>query len=125
MTAEGLSAIEAEILRLKAEHEKVMNVGDTVAIANVARDLRYWTSRLSTAQLVEKTPGSQVTFGSCVTLERNDKTAKIYRIVGTDEADPKKGTLSYVAPLAQALMGKTVGDTVTVASHTFTVATVA
>ncbi len=35
-----------------------------------------------------------------------------YRIVGEDEADPAKGTLSYVSPLARALMGKAVGDVV-------------
>jgi transcription elongation GreA/GreB family factor len=38
----------------------------------------------------------------------------IYRIVGEDEADPTHGTLSYVSPLAQAIMGRTIGDAVTV-----------
>ena len=37
-----------------------------------------------------------------------------YRIVGEDEADPTRGTLSYVSPLAQAIMGQTIGDAVTV-----------
>ena len=36
----------------------------------------------------------------------------MFRIVGEDEADPPKGTISYTSPLAQALMGKSVGDVV-------------
>jgi transcription elongation GreA/GreB family factor len=47
-----------------------------------------------------------------VTFERQDGRRQTYRIVGEDEADPAKGTLSYVSPLAQALMGKEIGDTV-------------
>jgi transcription elongation GreA/GreB family factor len=35
-----------------------------------------------------------------------------FRIVGEDEADPAKGSISYVSPLAQALLGKAAGDTV-------------
>jgi transcription elongation GreA/GreB family factor len=56
-----------------------------------------------------------VRFGSTVTIERDDGRRQTWRIVGEDEADPAKGTLSYVAPLARALVGKVVGDTVTVA----------
>ena len=47
-----------------------------------------------------------------MTFERQDGRRQTYRIVGEDEADPAKGTLSYVSPLAQALMGKEIGDTV-------------
>jgi transcription elongation GreA/GreB family factor len=53
-----------------------------------------------------------VQFGSRVTIRRPDGSTRAYRIVGMDEADPKKGTLSYVSPLAQALMGKETGDAV-------------
>jgi transcription elongation GreA/GreB family factor len=42
---------------------------------------------------------------------------RTFRIVGTDEADPTKGTLSYVSPLAQALMGKEIGDTITIGGN--------
>ena len=85
-----------------------------MATASTGRDLRYWTARLATAQLTEPTRGSQVQFGSRVTIRRPDGSTRTYRIVGIDEADPKKGTLSYVSPLAQALMGKEMGDAVAV-----------
>ena len=51
-------------------------------------------------------------FGLCVTIERDDGRTQNVRIVGQDEADPVKGLLSYVSPLARALLGKRVGDTV-------------
>jgi transcription elongation GreA/GreB family factor len=50
-----------------------------------------------------------------VTIERDDGRRQTWRIVGEDEADPAKGTLSYAAPLARALVGRRAGDTVSVA----------
>ena len=55
---------------------------------------------------------ADVQFGSTVTLVRDDGRRATYRIVGEDEANPAKGTLSYASPLAQALMGKRAGDAV-------------
>jgi transcription elongation GreA/GreB family factor len=55
---------------------------------------------------------SVVSFGSRVTLERNDGRVQKFRIVGEDEADPAKGSISYVSPLAQAMMSKSVGNVV-------------
>ncbi|KMO27425.1 transcription elongation factor, partial [Methylobacterium tarhaniae] len=55
--------------------------------------------------------------GSTVTIARDDGPEQTFRIVGEDEADPAKGTLAYVAPLARALTGKQAGDSVTVAGH--------
>jgi len=46
-----------------------------------------------------------------VALVRADGRRQSFRIVGEDEADPARGTLSYVSPLARALLGKGVGDT--------------
>ena len=54
-----------------------------------------------------------VTFGARVTFEREDGRRQTFRIVGEDEADPARGSVSYIAPLAQALMGKAVGDEAT------------
>jgi transcription elongation GreA/GreB family factor len=45
----------------------------------------------------------------------------VYRIVGEDEADPAKGRLAYVAPLAQALLGKSVGDDVSAGAASFAI----
>jgi transcription elongation GreA/GreB family factor len=57
-----------------------------------------------------------VQFGSTVTIEREDGRRLTYRIVGSDEANPPEGTLSYVSPLAQALMDNGRGDVVQVGS---------
>jgi transcription elongation GreA/GreB family factor len=79
----------------------------------IEADLRYWTSRRATAQVMEPpTDAKEVHFGSTVTIRREDGRRQTYRIVGEDEADPSAGTLSYVSPVAQALMGKQVGDVV-------------
>jgi transcription elongation GreA/GreB family factor len=53
-----------------------------------------------------------VQFGSTVRILRDDGRRQIFRIVGEDEADPARGTISHVSPVARALMGKAVGDVV-------------
>jgi transcription elongation GreA/GreB family factor len=53
-----------------------------------------------------------VAFGSTVTFSRDDGRIQKYRIVGEDEADPKKGTISFVAPIARLLMGRKIGDVI-------------
>jgi transcription elongation GreA/GreB family factor len=114
VTAKGLASIEAELARLHEEHAAAHDDGnDRAKLAKINRDLRYWTSRRATAQVVEPpSDATEVHFGSTVTILRDDNRRQTYRIVGEDEADPVHGTLSYVSPVAQALMGKQVGDTV-------------
>ncbi|HSG66928.1 MAG TPA: GreA/GreB family elongation factor, partial [Gammaproteobacteria bacterium] len=53
-----------------------------------------------------------VRFGATVVLENGDGQRVTYRIVGEDEADPARGKISYVAPLAMSLLGSQVGDVV-------------
>jgi transcription elongation GreA/GreB family factor len=55
---------------------------------------------------------AKVQFGSTVTIARDDGRRQTFRIVGEDEAEPAEGTLSYVSPVARALMNKSVGDVV-------------
>ncbi|MBS0237419.1 MAG: transcription elongation factor GreA [Proteobacteria bacterium] len=113
VTLEGLTLIEAEVERLKAELAEAQQASDRDAIQRVSRDLRYWKQRLATAE-VQKPPSDRaaVAFGSVVTLERDDGRIQKYRIVGEDESNPAKGKISYVSPLAQALIEKSVGDVV-------------
>jgi transcription elongation GreA/GreB family factor len=114
VTAEGLAAIEAEIARLEDELARAGE--DRSARAGIARDLRYWNARRGSAQVMPApSDASVVHFGSTVAIERDDGRRQTFRIVGEDEADPERGTLSHVAPLARALMGKSVGDVVNVA----------
>jgi transcription elongation GreA/GreB family factor len=119
VTPEGLAAIEREIDRLGAAHADAMAGGDEATISAVQRELRYWTARRASAQLIEPPSkgemNNEVHFGSTVTVRRGDGRKQTFRIVGEDEANPSRGTLSHVAPLARALFGKTVGDTVEVA----------
>ena len=113
VTAEGLAQIEATLARLHEEHARAQRAADRAALATVGRDLRYWTARRSTAQLMSPPENAEkVQFGSTVTIERDDGRRQTWRIVGEDEAEPNEGTLSYVSPVARALMNKSVGDVV-------------
>ena len=120
VTPEGLAQIEAEVARFDAAHAEAVRAHDRAAIAVAARDLRYWTARRATAEVIPPPDDAdEVRFGAKVTFERlpsgagkRDGRRQTYRIVGEDEADPAKGTLSYVSPLARALIGKSIGDTV-------------
>ena len=113
VTRVGLAQIEAEVRRLSAEHAAAQGEGDRERTAATARDLRYWLARAASAELVElPADKGRVHFGSTVTIERSSGRKQTFRIVGEDEADPAKGTIPYVAPLARALSGKEVGDVI-------------
>ncbi|HWE45063.1 MAG TPA: transcription elongation factor GreA [Caulobacteraceae bacterium] len=119
VTAEGLTALEAELATAQGAYTDA-RAGDVqqdrTALARAVRDLRYWQARRASAQLTQRDPSkSGVQFGDRVAIEREDGRAQTFRIVGEDEADPKAGSISWVSPLAQALLGKSAGDVVTVA----------
>ena len=110
VTPEGLAQIEATVAKLRKDQAEAKGAADQT----LARDLRYWTAQRASAQLIVDSDTSRVRFGSRVTVRRSDGRTETYRIVGVDEADPKHGTVSYVSPLAQALIDREVGDTVEV-----------
>jgi len=113
VTPEGLAMIEAELARLHAASLKAGD--DRTARAAIARDERYWVARRASAQVIETPPNpDSVRFGVTVTIARDDGREQRFRIVGEDEADPERGTLSHVSPLARALMDKQAGDVVRV-----------
>jgi transcription elongation GreA/GreB family factor len=119
VTASGLGAIEAELAAARAAYAAAQADGgisaDRTAMARATRDLRYWSARRASAQLVEPSaPAETVQFGRTVEISREDGRRQTFRIVGEDEADPAAGSVSYVAPLARALLGKSVGDDVVV-----------
>lgn len=113
VTPAGLALIDAEIDRHSAANAAALAAGDKDGMARAARELRYWTARRNSAQ-VQPAPASDqiVAFGSRVDIERSDGRRQSWRLVGEDEADPAKGLLSWVSPLARAMMGKAVGDTI-------------
>lgn len=114
VTPEGLAAMDAEIARLNAE---LAEAGPNRALqARIQRDLRYWRARRTTAEVMPApADADEVRFGSRVTIVREDGRRQVWRIVGEDEADPAAGTVSYVSPLARALLGRRVGDAAEVA----------
>jgi transcription elongation GreA/GreB family factor len=115
VTPAGLARMDAEIESLEKRMTDAQVRDDKAEVARLSRDLRYWSARRVSAEVVPPpTDTAHVRFGAEVTFEREDGRQQSYRIVGEDEADPAKGSLSYVSPLAQALMGKEIGDTVTV-----------
>jgi transcription elongation GreA/GreB family factor len=118
VTRAGLAQIENELTRSNREHAAAVAAADRQAQGRAARDLRYWTARRASAQLIPPPEDcSEVRFGCTVTLERDDGRRQIFRIVGEDEAEPAKGLLSYVSPLGRALVGKKVGDIVQAGPH--------
>lgn len=113
VTARGLARIEAEAARLRTELAPAQAHANRARIAQITRDLRYWIARQASAELVPPPDhADEVRFGLAVTIERDDGRRQRFRIVGLDEADPAKGTVSHAAPLARALIGKRVGDVV-------------
>jgi len=113
VTPQGLAQIEERLTRLHEQHAQAQASGDRAALASIGRDLRYWTARRSTAQSMpapEQT--DKVQFGSTATIVRDDGRRQTFRIVGEDEAEPAEGTLSYVSPVARALLNKSVGDVI-------------
>lgn len=120
VTPAGLAALDAALAEARAAYSAAQATGrveaDRTAMARATRDLRYYSARRATAQLVEATAATDtVAFGHAVTFDREDGRRQTFRIVGEDEADPAKGAVSYVSPLAQALLGKRVGDVAMVA----------
>jgi len=119
VTPNGLALIEAELAEARAAYAAAQTgdvKDDRTAMARATRDLRYWSSRRGTAQLVEPIAAEGVVrFGGSVSIEREDGRRQTWRIVGEDEADPAAGSVSYISPLGQALLGKSVGDEAKVA----------
>lgn len=121
VTPAGLDAIEAALNQAREAYTTAQASGDVeadrTAMARATRELRYWSSRRASAQLVPPAADLEVVrFGAEVTLVREDGGRRTFRIVGEDEADPAAGSISYIAPLARAMLGKAVGDVVQVGS---------
>src|ERR1700761_5421717 len=108
VTPEGLAQIDGHIARIEASMKTETNV---LLRETLARDLRYWEIRKSTAEVVAPSTDGTVAFGSTVTITRKGRT-QIFRIVGVDEADATKGLISFRSPLAQAILGARPGDVI-------------
>ncbi len=119
VTPSGLAALDQAVAEARAAYTAAQAEGgvsaDRTAMARATRDLRYFTARRASAQLVAaEGPDDRVVFGRRVTLDREDGRRQVFRIVGEDEADPAKGAISHVSPVARAVLGRAVGDAVQV-----------
>src|SRR5580658_2127137 len=106
VTPEGLAQIDGHIARIEASMKTETNV---LLRETLARDLRYWEIRKSTAEVVQPSPDGTVAFGATVTIARKGRT-QTFRIVGVDETDAAKGLISFRSPMAQAILGARPGD---------------
>ena len=97
-----MAQIEAHVARIEAALKTESNV---LLRETLERDLRYWTVRKASAEIVPPASDGTVAFGSKVTIERKGRK-QTFRIVGVDEADPARGLISFRAPLAQACPGR-------------------
>ena len=106
VTPEGMTQIEAHVMRLEASLKSETNV---LLRETLERDLRYWSQRKLTAEVVQPSNDGTVAFGSTVTVERKGRK-QTFRIVGVDEADAAKGLINFRSPLAQAGHGARIAE---------------
>ena len=132
MTLRGAEALRNELKRLKSEDRprvikaiaEARSHGDLSENAeyHAAREKQSFTegrineleAKVGAAEVIDPpTGGDRVTFASTVLLEDETGKSVRYWIVGSDEADPARGRISVLSPLARTIIGKRVGDTVT------------
>ncbi|MBT4963964.1 MAG: transcription elongation factor GreB [Francisellaceae bacterium] len=135
MTPVGYSALQQELNGLiHDERPKLVEVvswaasngdrsenGDYIygkkKLREIDRRVRYLTKRLENAQIVDpnlQKEQRKIFFGATVTYLQQDGITKIITIVGIDEADVSKNKISYISPVAKALMKAEIGDDVEV-----------
>ena len=89
VTRRGLRLIERKLAQCQGE---LGHSADAEARERAARELRYWTARRATAEVSEPEPEvDSVVFGTAVTVRYEDGSSVTFRIVGEDEADPRRG----------------------------------
>jgi transcription elongation factor GreA len=132
MTRPGYEKLRDELDRLKRIERPTITkaIAEARAHGDLSENAEYHAARekqgfiegriaeleakVGVAEVIEPpTSGDRVTFGSTVLLEGEAGKEYRYQIVGSDEAEPPKGRISILAPLARTLIGKSVGDTVT------------
>ena len=137
MTAEGYTAMEAEIKHLKTvERPRIIKaIAEARAHGDLSENAEYHAAKeqqgltearvaeledkLSRADVIDisKLSGNQVKFGATVNLIDEDTEEEVrYKIVGEFEASVKDGKISITSPVARALIGKSVGDSAEVAT---------
>jgi transcription elongation GreA/GreB family factor len=119
VTPSGLAHLQHTVRELTEAHEQLKPLVEEDSDARrkmreIERDLRYFRAQLERAKLVDtgNQPRDEVHFGAIVTIEDEEGASQVFSIVGDDEADVAAGKVSWASPLARAMMGAKVGDTV-------------
>jgi len=117
VTPNGLQEINQSIKILEAELEGIKKNDDATAKQKkfrIERDLRYFFARLKSAILVDPQTqtNNQVLFAAHVEVENTEGKVFYFKIVGEDEANISLDKISYISPLAKALIGAKIGDEV-------------
>ena len=118
VTPRGLNLLNQAIDDLEKERETLIAKKDDSMvkqkIAVIERDMRYFAARIESAILTnpQKEDALHVLFGAKVTVEDGEGKLLTFEIVGEDEANIHEGRVSYLSPLAEALIGSAVGDEV-------------
>ena len=143
MTPEGHSALEQKLLHLRnvERYKIVKDIEDARAHGDISENSEYEDAKerqamcegiiqdievkLSRAEVIDVTmlrghdlddddENKLIVFGSTIVVEDEDENERTFRIVGTDEADIDKGWISYLTPVAKALLGKAPGDDIVI-----------
>jgi transcription elongation factor GreA len=132
MTRPGFDKLRSELDRLKGTERPaiIRAIAEARAHGDLSENAEYHAARekqsfiegriaeletkVGNAEVIEPpTNGERITFGSTVLLQDDAGKEVRYQIVGSDEAEPARGRISILSPLARTLIGKHVGDTVT------------
>jgi len=116
VTPSGLQSLQnrvRDLLQRKAELTGVDDLSARQELPVVERDLRYYGERVKTAIVIDPAtqPDDRVHFGATVEVE-GERGVQSFTIVGEDEADVTAGKISWMSPLAKALLNSRVGDVV-------------
>ena len=115
VTLQGYQELQANIRSIEEKLKNLKITEDNTLLEKkyrLERDLRYFLNRIKSAIKVD--PKNQekdkVLFSATVNLTDENDMKMMFKIVGEDEADTSKNKISYVSPLAKALIGTKVGD---------------
>ena len=117
VTPAGLKELETRLAELENRRQRLSasdDLADKLPLAQVDRDIRYLKGRIDCAIPVDVVgqPDGVVCFGALVGVAYETGSVMEYVIVGEDEADAQNGKVSWVSPLARALLGARIGDVV-------------
>jgi transcription elongation factor GreA len=132
LTADGAARLKAELEELKgpARNALAQRLRSAIQMGDLSENADYHKAKedqgflegriqeleylIRNAVIIDELPvrNDEVSVGSHVTIQEDDYPAETYYVVGSKEAEPRKGRISNESPIGRALMGAKVGDTV-------------